>query len=561
MYLSALDTFLRTALRSTWKLAFAVAQICNLPYRGIASCLTSVGPDALGMAAAWPVANRRHGRVKFCCATRPWNWRRFGVRGKAKRNPAFPSEKAEFAATRPPTLARCLWVFFVLSQLIAATPNRAAESGLALEVGIAARDITPEGPIWLAGYAARKRPSEKVDHPLLVQALAFRSAPGGRFVFITLDNCEVSHAFTAPVVKALEEKYGLKRGEAMIVSSHTHSAPVLQDTLETMYQFSAEDEERVRKYTGTLRSKIVEVVGSAWADLRPAKLEHGVGRTTFAMNRRVYRDDAVVFGENPDGPVDWDVNVLRITGANNNVRAVLFGYACHGTSIAGDDFYIVSGDYMAYARQQIESLYPGTSAIYITGMGADSNPSPRGALLDAKRHGLELAGAIVEVLNRPMRPVVGTFKLAFEDVELPFEDPPAREQLEKDAQAKDPYIKKRAEQYLKYLATGEKPPTGIKLPLAALRIGNDLTFVAMGGEVVVDYGLRFKRLFAADHPWLIGYAYEVPCYIPSVRILKEGGYEAQSSLIYYGYYGPFRARIEGLLVGKMTELVERLRQR
>ena len=197
--------------------------------------------------------------------------------------------------------------------------------------------------------------------------------------------------------------------------------------------------------------------------------------------------------------------------------------------------------------------------MYLTGMGADSNPSPRGTLLDCKRHGVELAGAVLGVLDRPMRRVAGKLKLAFDEIELPFEDPPNREQIEKDARSKDPWLKSRAELYLKYLATDKKPPTGIQLPLAAIRLGDDLTFVAMGGEVVVDYGLRFKRLLTADHPWLVGYAFEVPCYIPSVRILKEGGYEAQSSLIYYGYYGPFRTRIEGLLIGKMTELVGRVR--
>jgi hypothetical protein len=455
--------------------------------------------------------------------------------------------------------AAFLICFFEVFLAASASP-RAAEAIAMLQVGLAARDVTPELPIWLAGYAARKRAADKIDHPLLVQALALKSADGARFVLVSLDNCEVSHAFTAPVVKEIEGKHGLKSGEVMIVSSHTHSAPVLEDTLETMYHYADQEAQRVRKYSAMLRQKLVEVVGTALADLKPASLEHGIGRATFAMNRRVYRDDAVVFGENPDGPVDWDVNVLKVKSTNNAVRAVVFGYACHGTSIAGDDFYIVSGDYMAYARQHIEAVYPGATAIYLTGMGADSNPSPRGTLLDAKRHGLELAGAVIGVLDRPMRPVAGNLKLAFDEIELPFEDPPNREQLEKDAQGKDAYVKSRAELYLKTLGAGGKLPAGIQLPLAAIRIGDDLTFVAMGGEVVVDYSIRFKRLFAADHPWPIGYAYEVPCYIPSVRILKEGGYEAQSSLIYYGFYGPFRTRIEGLLTAKMTELAGKVRK-
>ncbi|PYM15716.1 MAG: hypothetical protein DME18_03495 [Verrucomicrobia bacterium] len=427
-----------------------------------------------------------------------------------------------------------------------------------LEAGVAVRDITPEGPIWLAGYAARKHSSEKVDSPLMVQAIAFKGGDE-RVVLVALDNCEVSHAFIAPAVQELSAKHNLRPGALVVVSSHTHSAPVLEHTLTSMYNLSPADEEQIHKYSAFLKLKLAEAVGAALADLKPARLEHGVGRATFAMNRRVYNGDRIDFGENPDGPVDRDVPVLKVLGTNGAVRAILFGYACHGTSIAGEDFYIVSGDYMAYARQHLEAHYPGATAIYLTGMGADSNPSPRGTLLDAKRHGLELAGAVAGVLGHPMRQVQGALKLAYDEAELPFADPPPREQIEKDSKDGDVYTRNRATSSLKLLDAGQPLPASMKLPLAAIRVGDALTFVVMGGEDVVDYGRRFKRIFAADHPWLIGYAYEIPCYIPSVRILKEGGYEAQSSLIYYGVYGPFRASIEGILVKKMSELVGKVR--
>jgi len=453
-------------------------------------------------------------------------------------------------------LRRWLAIFCVL----AATHRPLNAGEPTIQAGIAVRDVTPEGPIWLAGYAARKRPSEKVDAPLLAQAVAFRHGDE-RVVLVSLDNCEVGHEFMTPVLQELDAKSGLKPGAVITISSHTHSAPVLEGALMPMYNLSVEDRDRVQKYGRMLKAKLVEVVGDALADLKPALLERSVGRATFAMNRRVYQDDQVVFGENPDGPVDWDVPVLKIKGVDGTLRAVLFGYACHGTSISGDDFYIVSGDYMAYARQQIEAHYPGVMAMYLTGMGADSNPSPRGTLMDAKRHGVELAGAVIGVLNRPMRPVSGVLKLAYAEVNLPLEAPPDREQLERDAKSDDVHVRNRSNAYLKLLSEGKPFPESVKLPLSAVRIGDDLTFVAMGGEVVVDYATRFKRLFAADNPWLIGYAYEVPCYIPSVRVLKEGGYEAQSSLIYYGMYGPFRANIESSLVGKMTELVASLRGR
>jgi hypothetical protein len=448
----------------------------------------------------------------------------------------------------------------VLAVLGFAPPCAVGESGAAVEVGLATRDVTPEGPIWLAGYAARKRASEKVDTRLVVQACALKGG-GERVVLVSLDNCEVSREFMAPVLQGLETREALRPGAVMVVSSHTHSAPVLEGPLRGMYPLDAEQRERVQRYGEFLRKRLVEVVQGALADMQPALLEHGVGRATFAMNRRVYKGDRIEFGENPDGPVDWDVPVMRIRGTNGTLRAILFGYACHGTSIHGDDFYIVSGDYIAYARQHLEAVYPGAMAMYLTGMGADSNPSPRGTLLDAKRHGLELAGAVVGVLGRPMRQIGGAVRLAYAEIDLPLEGPPTQAQLEQDAKSEDVYVRHRAMAYLELLK-GQRPlPAAVEVPLAVVRVGNDLTFVAMGGEVVVDYAVRFKRLFAADHPWLIGYAYEIPCYIPSVRILREGGYEAQQSLVYYGLYGPLRSQVEERVLTKMGELVASVRGR
>jgi len=452
----------------------------------------------------------------------------------------------------------CKWAG-LLAALFVSTASMAADPSTP-EVGIAVRDITPELPIRLAGYAGRKRPADKVDQPLVVQAVALKNSSGERFVFVALDNCMVSHLFMQPVLQKIGEQFQLGRGAVAVVCSHTHSAPVLEHTLTAMYQLTPAERKRIQEYGRALQAKLVDVVGDALADCRPAILEQGIGRATFAMNRRVYQGDRVVFGENPDGPVDWDVPVLRIKDTNGAARALLFGYACHGTSVhKDDDWYRVSGDYMAYARQQLEALEPGVVSVFLTGMGADSNPSPRGDLLDAKRHGLELAGAVMSVLNRPMRPVRGQFKFAYDEVDLPFVGVPSREQLEKDTQSENVHVKMRAGDYLELLNAGKRLPASVRLPIAGLRLGDDLTFVLMGGEVVVDYARRIKRTYAADHPWTVGYAYEVPCYIPSARLLKEGGYEADSSLIFYGFYGPFQAGIEAKLLNRLELLVKNLR--
>src|SRR5262245_43888218 len=231
----------------------------------------------------------------------------------------------------------------VLVYSILQLPSAAAEvSGI--EVGIGVEDISPELPIRLAGYAGRKRPADKSDQPLYTQALALKNPSGDRFVVVALDNCEVSRAFMDPVLRQITDKFSLQRGSVVVVSSHTHSAPVLDDTLVGMPPPAGPDHDCISKYTSFLRDKLVNVVASALADFKPAYLEYGMGRAGFAMNRRVYRNGKVEFGNNPDGPVDWDVPVLRIKGTNGATRAIVFGYACHGTSIRdGDDWYVVSG--------------------------------------------------------------------------------------------------------------------------------------------------------------------------------------------------------------------------
>ena len=59
--------------------------------------------------------------------------------------------------------------------------------GASLKAGVAKVDITPAGPIWMSGYAARTHPSEGVLAPLWAKALALESSPAGRMVIVTAD--------------------------------------------------------------------------------------------------------------------------------------------------------------------------------------------------------------------------------------------------------------------------------------------------------------------------------------------------------------------------------------
>ena len=102
-------------------------------------------------------------------------------------------------------------------------------------------------------------------------------------------------------------------------------------------------------------------------------------------------------------------------------------------------------------------------------------------------------------------------------------------------------------------------PKSQKMPVQVWRFGKDLTLVTLGGEVVVDYALRLRREHPDDHVWPIGYANDVFGYVPSRRVLDEGGYEGGGALLYYGRPGPFDATVEDRIFASLDRLLRRTR--
>jgi hypothetical protein len=85
--------------------------------------------------------------------------------------------------------------------------------------------------------------------------------------------------------------------------------------------------------------------------------------------------------------------------------------------------------------------------------------------------------------------------------------------------------------------------------------GDNLALVFLPGEVVVDYSLRLKREFQAQRIWINAYANDVPCYIPSERILQEGGYEGGGAMIYYDKPTRLATGIENAIVQTVHDLL------
>jgi neutral ceramidase len=423
------------------------------------------------------------------------------------------------------------------------TPSGVADGWRA---GTASIDITPRVSMWMAGFAARTRPSQGVALPLHAKALALEDARGRVAVLLTLDLLGVTASISAHVARAATVRYGLPRDRLLLAASHTHCGPVVDSMLSVAYDLTADQQATIRAYTGELQSRLVDLIGAALRQLAPATLHTGESAATFAANRRV-----AFPGERP---VDHRVPILRVDFAGAP-GAVVFGYACHNTTLRDDEVEF-HGDYAGVAQASLETKYPGAVAMFIAGCGADANPAPRGTRTHVVQHGETLATAVDSALTR-LSPVRGPLSTAFDEVDLPFAPAPDRAEWQRRSRADDVYVRRHAALMLDTLARDGRLPASQPEPVQVWRFGRDLMLVALGGEVVVDYALRLHREHPGERLWAASYTNDVFGYVPSRRVLAEGGYEGGGAMIYYGRPGPFDASVEDRIVSAVRRLSRR----
>ncbi len=443
--------------------------------------------------------------------------------------------------------------------LVAAEPGAGATGGASFSIwkaGVARVVITPQELMWMAGYGARDKPAEGKLQNLYAKALALESPAGERLVLVTTDLVGLPAKLTESVADSVRDKHGLARTQIMFTSSHTHSGPLLADEYPVypVPGLAPQEEAKVRRYTQQLPGRLIRVVGDALADLAPAHLAWGMGRAGFAVNRREPTPQGIINGTNPAGPVDHDVPVLRVESPDGRLRAVAFGYACHNTTLSS---YQWCGDYAGFAQEYLEASHQGTTALFFMGCGADANPLPRRTVELCRKYGRQLADAVDAVLADKMHAVAGPVRSAFSRVDLPLDKLPTREELVQRAKGKPSYAQRRAEWLLKILEQRGKFDTTYPYPIQAWQLGSDLTWVALGGEAVVDYSLRLKRELGPT-TWVAAYANDVMEYIPSRRVLQEGGYEAEifSADLAGATWAP---SVEDLIVSNVHQLVTTVR--
>ena len=417
----------------------------------------------------------------------------------------------------------------------------AAPADSLTSVGVAQIDITPDYPIRMQGYAVRQTEATNAAQRIWAKALAIGDRDPA--LFLTVDNCGIQGTMVDDVAKRLQ-KDGVKPERITLCSSHTHSAPAVNGFAPNLYvrDLPPEDQAHIYRYTKELTDKLEQVARAALKDRKPGQIAWSQGEVRFAKNRRTQ-----------GGPVDHALPVLRATDAAGKLRAIIANYACHCTTLGGE-FNQFHGDWAGYAQEFLERDHPGAVALISIGCGADANPSPRGSVDNARQHGEEIAAEVKNLLGRTFTPLKGAIDCRSKGIQLPFQKHFTRAEWEERAKQSG-IVGYHAKKNIARLDRGEELPTTLPYRVHTWNFGDDLAMVFLAGEVVVDYSLRLKKEFDAARLWISAYANDVPCYIPSPRILQEGGYEAEGSLWYYDRPARLAPASEELIIKTIHELL------
>lgn len=440
-----------------------------------------------------------------------------------------------------------LWILIV----VVFAPCAVAADNL-IPVGAAKLDVTPRAPVVLAGYGGRAGPYEGIDNRLWVRAMAIGDAKP--VVIIAIDNCGVPRNVTERLAKRLSE-HGIAGSRMIIAATHTHNAPSLTGYAPILWQGrTSEAEDRATAdYTTFAVEKMEEAALKAIANRKPMTLQWARGRVAFGGNRRTLSNQRWTgFGFQRSAPVDHSLPVIAARDADGTVRVVWANYACHCTTVGSRNF--VGGDWAGSANASMEKAFPKAVTLTTIGCGADIGPQPSGNQQIADRHGQAIADEVQRLLADSPNTLRSSPVATRKRVQLPLADPKSAEHWRDQLKASG-FHHQLAKFILKHHEETGAIPSEVDYPVSVWKFGDELALVFLAGEVVVDYSVRLNHELDWRRLWLTAWANEMPGYIPSKRVLAEGGYEADFSQVYYGQPGRYAEGVEDIVVAAVKELV------
>ena len=245
--------------------------------------------------------------------------------------------------------------------------------------------------------------------------------------------------------------------------------------------------------------------------------------------------------------------VVLVTVENRGVMGDIV-YACHCTTLdPGDN--LISGDWAGFAQKDLEAKHPGATALLTIGCGADANPAPRTSTEAAQAHGRASADEVERLLEGgTWQALPGPPTACFRVISLPLDPPPSRDEFLRVARSGGALARNASYQLAK-LDRGEPLQDAIAYRIQTWCFDDKLAMVFLAGEVVVDYATRLRNELDGTRLWITAYTNDRPCYIPSERVLREGGYEGGGDLPYAAIPSRLQPGLEDRIARCVRELI------
>ncbi|HDJ04727.1 MAG TPA: hypothetical protein ENF85_01880 [Candidatus Bathyarchaeota archaeon] len=435
-----------------------------------------------------------------------------------------------------------------------------------ISAGVARVNITPSVGFDNMGDYLRLKPAIGVGNELYAKTLVFDDGEN-RIAIVTADIIGFPEDLVNDIRGRIEQLTGIKGRNVLLSASHTHSSPAVTSK-----------DKPSREYLVELAKKIAGAVYMADQNKQEVLVGAGVGEAKVSINRWQRTPTGVRWGPNPDAPVDHSVGVLRVDKLNGEPLAILVNYACH-PSIMGADNLLYSGDYTSYVQSVIEKVYDGVTALFSTGAGGDvkiavltedGSQFRYTNLEDCRRYGTIIAAEAIKVAESIKTKPVKRVSARTKRVDLPLVSLPSPEDVEAElsrikkqvaeleAQGKDAYVKRLRLEWAQRTLTAlrnKTAPTSIPAEVQMLRIGEEIAFFAVPGELFVEVGLKIKEAMGLPGSFVVAYANGYIGYLPSKRAEEWGWCAHDDSYKLSTRPANFSGRIEDVLVAAAKELL------
>ncbi len=422
------------------------------------------------------------------------------------------------------------WLTITLAAiLLAALPVAAEFRAACVKV-----DITPDTPQWLHGYAPRQSTGVRDK---LYHRIAVMDDGANAFYLVSTDICTISSAFYRDFCVRLEGETGIKPEQIWWSTTHTHSAPhVGPQELGTLF-FSGTLGDRSTTedtvYWEKVNRGLIDGVKEAKAKLEPARLGIGVGEARANINRRELRDGKIVLGENPDGPTDRQLGLIRLERPDGTPIGLIANYAIHGTCLHGGNT-LITGDAPGWVSSYVEEKL-GVPMLFVNGAEGNVAPFPTvGNDPNDPRIGSfdDTLGEPILALNASIGTTTGDVKLVTAKVLI---DTPRKEGLG--------WIDTLAE----FASTSPEGEPLVRVPAYTLTINDDTVVWAAPLELFSEIALNVRTASPFKNTLYFGLTNGSLLYLPTKAAFAEGGYEPSVSVFTDQAEADFTAGVTGLL--------------